>query len=128
MRIALADRYLEEGDLQAAFPHYQAVIEADPPAPAPELATAFARLGWIVYLGNGEVELATGMLDRALEVLPGDPVATYLKAQVRWCGAGDAQQAAELLQAVLSSPQLDDALRAQVEGELAAAEAGEPCP
>ncbi|NIQ59333.1 MAG: hypothetical protein GWN85_39510, partial [Gemmatimonadetes bacterium] len=61
MRFRLAERYFDAGDVQAAFPHYEAIIAGDPP---PELgAAALTRVAWIVWVGNGEVDLALGLLD-----------------------------------------------------------------
>lgn len=127
MRIALADRYFERGDYQAAFPHYRAVLEAEPAAPTILVATALTRLGWIVYAGNGEAELALGLLERALEVVPGDPSITYLKAIVLWCGQSQTAEAVDLMEQVLASPDLDDEEKATVEGDLNAARADLPC-
>lgn len=127
MRIALADRYFSRGDYQAAFPHYQAVLEADPAPPRIMLATALSRLGWIVYDGNGEVALALGLLDRALELRPGDPFATHLKALVLWCGAGQPGEAIRLFEEVLASTGIDEGARATVEADMAAVAAGQSC-
>lgn len=127
MRIALADRYFSRGDYQAAFPHYQAVLEADPP-PSPVLvAAALTRLAWIVYAGNGEAELALGLLDRALELRPGDPYPTYLKGLVLWCGTGQADEALGLLDQLLDAAELDEEARATVEADLAAIRQGRSC-
>lgn len=127
MRIALADRYFERGDYQAAFPHYRAVIEAEPAAPTILVATALTRLGWIVYAGNGEAELALGLFERALEVVPGDPSVTYLKAVVLWCGQGQTAEAVDLFEQVLASSELDEEEKATVEVDLDAARAERPC-
>jgi cytochrome c-type biogenesis protein CcmH len=125
MRLALAERYFEARRFDKAFVHYQAILESEPP---PALAAiALTRLGWMVYEGNGEVELATTLLDRALEAAPGDSTALYLKAQVRWCGAGDHDEAARLLREVLAGGDLDAEETTQVETDLAALEAGDPC-
>ena len=127
MRIALADRYFSRGDYQAAFPHYQAVLEIDPP-PSPILvAAALSRLGWIVYEGNGEVELALSLFDQALALRPDDPLTTYLKGLVLWCGVGQPAEAVGLLEKALSSTQIDEEARAMIEGELAAARDGGSC-
>lgn len=127
MRIALADRYFSRGDYQAAFPHYQAVLAADP-APSPTLvAAALTRLGWIVYQGNGEVDLAFGLFARALELSPDDPYIIYLTALVTWCGTGNVGGAKLLLEQVLASPTIDSEARAAVEADLAAAGEGETC-
>ena len=127
MRVALADRYFSRGDYQAAFPHYQAVLETEPP-PSPVLvATALGRLGWIVYRGNGEVDLALDLFDQALALRPGDAHTTYLKALVLWCGAGQPAEAVDLLEQVLSSPQVEEEAQADVEADLAGARQGESC-
>ncbi len=127
MRIALADRYFSRGDYQAAFPHYQAVLEVDPPPPPVLLGTALSRLGWMTYQGNGEFDLALGLFDRALQLRPGDPYPTYLKALVLWCGAGETDQAVRLLRDVLASGGIAQEVRATVEADLASAAGGEPC-
>ncbi|MGH8925592.1 MAG: tetratricopeptide repeat protein [Acidimicrobiia bacterium] len=127
MRIALADRYFGRGDYQMAFAHYRAVIEAESPPAGIFVATAYSRLGWMVYDGNGEVTLAVGLLDRALELVPGDPQITYIKAIVLWCGNGDSETAVGLLDQVLESPGLSEEDRPIVQSERVAAEQGQPC-
>lgn len=118
MRIALADRYFSRDEYQAAFPHYEAVLEADPPPPQALLATAMSRMGWMAYQGNDQVDLALGLFDRALELRPDDPYITYLKALVLWCGGGDGDQAVELLEEVLDSTEIEEEARATVEADL----------
>lgn len=125
MRFRLAERYFEQGDYQRAYPHYTAILDRSPP---PELAApSLTRLAWIVWSGNGEAELAVGLLDRALEARPGDPEALYVKAQVLWCGLSDSAPAVVLFEQVLSSPGLDQAVVEQVEADLALARTGGGC-
>jgi cytochrome c-type biogenesis protein CcmH len=126
MRLALANRYFEAGDYRAAFPHYEAVIEGEP-TPA-QAASALTRLGWMVFDGNGEVEVALDLLDQALAAAPADPFATYLKARVLWCGRSDNQGAVALLNQVLGQASLDPEVRTRVAADLDAAGAGETCP
>jgi cytochrome c-type biogenesis protein CcmH/NrfG len=126
MRLALAGRYFDERDYQRAFVHYQAVLDAEPSAA--EAGEALARLGWMVYEGNGEVELATSLLDRSLDVRPDDPLTVYLLARVTWCGAGDARAAVSLLERVLVMPGVEGEVAASVERDLAAAREGRSCP
>ena len=95
MRLALANRYFEERNYQKAFPHYQAVLDGTP-TPI-QAAEAYTRLGWMVYDGNGEVDLGLSLIDNALEIAPGDPFALYLKGRVLWCGQGDNEGAAVAL-------------------------------
>ena len=126
MRLALANRYFEERNYQKAFPHYQAVLDGSPtPIQASE---AYTKLGWMVYDGNGEVDLGLSLIDRALEISPADPFALYLKGRVLWCGRDDNDGAASLFTQVLDSSSLDDDVRGEVAADLAAASAGESCP
>jgi cytochrome c-type biogenesis protein CcmH len=125
MQLALANRYFEDRNYQKAFPHYQAVLDGSP-SPA-EAAEAYMRLGWMVYDGNGEVDLGLTLIDNALEIAPDDPFALYLKGRVMWCGQGDDEGATSVFNEVLASPGLDDQVRGQVEADLAAASSGGDC-
>ncbi|HEU4895790.1 MAG TPA: cytochrome c-type biogenesis protein, partial [Acidimicrobiia bacterium] len=91
MRLALAERYYEEGDFSSAFPHYLAVAES-PAASEPQAVTALIRLGWMAWQGNGEAETAIDLLDQALSIDSSSDTARYLKAQVLWCGSGQAEE------------------------------------
>lgn len=126
MRLALAERYYEEGDFQSAFPYYFDVASSDKATPA-QAATALTRLGWMTYAGNGEVDTALELLAQARELVPDDPFPLYLEGLVEWCGRGDAAAGAEAFRQVLRNDLGDDAVRRQVEADLAAAEAGEAC-
>ncbi|MCE2528143.1 MAG: tetratricopeptide repeat protein [Actinomycetia bacterium] len=121
MRLALAARYIQSGELSAAFPHYREVLERNPHPE--EEAEALSRLGWMAWAGSGETQLAIETLDRALEAGPEHPQALYFKAIVLWCGAGQAQQAVPLLGRVLEMLPSET----EVAAELAAARAGEEC-
>jgi cytochrome c-type biogenesis protein CcmH len=125
MRLALANRYFEERNYQKAFPHYQAILDGNPTTI--QAAEAYTRLGWMVYDGNGEVDLGLSLIDNALEIAPGDPFALYLKGRVLWCGRDDDEAAAVIFSEVLSSSGLDDGVRQQVKDDLAAASSGETC-
>jgi tetratricopeptide (TPR) repeat protein len=126
MRLALAERYYEEGDYRSAFPHYLAVAES-PQATDIEASAALTRLGWMAFEGNGEVETAIRLLDQALAVEPGSPVALYLKGRVQWCGAEDAEAAIVLFEEVLANPDLPQESRTEIESDLERATAGETC-
>jgi tetratricopeptide (TPR) repeat protein len=125
MRLALANRYFEERAYQKAFPHYQAILDGNPTAI--QAAEAYTRLGWMVYDGNGEIDLGLSLIDNALEVAPGDPYAFYLKGRVLWCGRDDNDRAAAIFTEVLLSSGIDDAVRQQVAEDLEAASSGETC-
>lgn len=126
MRLALAERYYEEGDFQSAFPHYFEVADS-PDATAPQTVTALIRLGWMTWQGNGEAGTAVDLFDQALSIEPDSDTARYLKAQVLWCGPGDVDQAASLLEEVLSDPELTGESRDVVQSDLDAIESGASC-
>ena len=98
-----------------------------PRATAPQAITALVRLGWMAWQGNGEVETALDLFDEALAIDSESDTARYLKAQVLWCGADDPDQAAGLLEEVLSDPALADESRQVIQSDLDAIEAGEDC-
>jgi cytochrome c-type biogenesis protein CcmH/NrfG len=126
MRLALAERYFDAGDYQAAFPHYLEVAE-DPEASDPEAITALVRLGWMAFDGNGEVETATRLIDEALAIDPGSQLALYVRARVLWCGSGDSEQAVATFEDLLDRPDLAEETREQVVSDLEAARRGESC-
>lgn len=125
MRLALAERHFAAGDHQAAFPHYLAVAESELSTDQ-QAATALTRLGWMAY-GNGEVGTALGLLEEAVGLVPGDPLALYLQGLVRWCGTDDAEAAVALFDQVLSGAQLDPEIREEVEAAATEARSGEAC-
>jgi cytochrome c-type biogenesis protein CcmH len=127
MRIALAERYFDEGDYRSAFPHYLVVAE-DPNATGAEAITALVRLGWMAYAGNGEVETATRLIDEALAIDPESSVARYVRARVVWCGTGDTEQAIETFDDLLADQGLASETRAQIEADLEVARGGGECP
>lgn len=126
MRLALAERYYAEGAYSAAFPHYLAVAESGTSSES-QLVTALIRLGWMAWDGNQEVTAALGMFDQALAVDPSSSTALYLKGQVLWCGAGDAQQAEALFEQVATQADLPEESLEMIEEDLAAIRNGEDC-
>jgi tetratricopeptide (TPR) repeat protein len=125
MRFALAERYFERGEFQRAFAHYETILAGDPTA---ELFTStMTRIAWITFVGNGEVDLALQVIDRAIEATPGSTEAIYVKGQILWCGAGNGPAASELFAQVLASDELDGGIRSQVEADFDLASNGEPC-
>ena len=126
MRLALAERYYEESDFRAAFPHYLAVAES-PNATEPQVVTALVRLGWMTWQGNAEAETAIDLFDQALAIDQDSTTARYLKAQVLWCGSGDTEEASILLEDVRTDPDVDDDVRRFVNADLEAIRSGEEC-
>lgn len=126
MRLALAERYYEEGNFQAAFPHYLEVAESADSTDS-QAVTALIRLGWMAWQGNGEATTAIDLFDEALAIDAGSDTARYLKAQVLWCGANELEQAAGLLEDVLSDPDLADESREVIQSDLDAIRSGASC-
>lgn len=77
MRIALAERYVEEGNSSKALEHYMIVIEIEP-----ENADALVRVGWLTSL-SGEPQLAEPFFERALVIEPDYPQAYWFLAIAR---------------------------------------------
>lgn len=126
MRLALAERYYEEGNFQAAFPHYLEVAESANSTDS-QAVTALIRLGWMAWQGNGEATTAIDLFDEALAIDAGSDTARYLKAQVLWCGTNELEQAAGLLEDVLSDPDLADESREVIQSDLDAIRSGASC-
>lgn len=126
MRLALAERYFSAGDYRAAFPHYLAVADSDT-STSSQVVEALTRLGWMAWDGNSELEAAIGMFDQALAIDSSSSTTRYLKGRVLWCGAGDAQKAAELFNQVLEGDGLPADSLAMVEADLEAVNRGESC-
>lgn len=125
MRFRLAERYFESQEFDLAFGHYRRIIESDP---EPDLASAaLTRVAWIVWIGNGLTDLALQTIDQALSAAPDNPEAAYVKAQILWCGRGDAEAALPLLEDVLTSAEIDDAVKDQVQTDLELARSGQSC-
>jgi cytochrome c-type biogenesis protein CcmH len=127
MRLALAERYFDAGDYRSAFPHYLVVAE-DPDATAAEAITALVRLSWMAFDGNGEVETATRLVEEALAIDPNSSVALYVKARVRWCGAGETDEAIAIFEGLLADTGLDQETKDRIDSDLELARGGEECP
>ena len=126
MRLALAERYFEEGNFSSAFPHYLDVAES-PNATDAQVIEALVRLGWMAWEGNQEAETALGLFDQALTIDSSATTAKFLKGQVLWCSAIDHDQAASLFSEILVDPDVSDSTKELVEGELNALESGAAC-
>ena len=114
-----------EPSMEEILASIRRIIESNP---APDLASAaLTRVAWIVWVGNGLTDLALQTVDQALAAAPGNTEATYVKAQILWCGLGDPEAATPLLEEVLASDRLDADVRAQVVTDVQAASSGEQC-
>lgn len=125
MRFRLAERYFAEGNYEKAFDQYDVIIRSDP---APDIAAvSLTRVAWMVWLQTGDPSLPLELVDRSLSLVSPNPEASYVKAQLLWCGRGDAAAGAELMRQVLDGGGLPAEVIAQIEADLAAAAAGETC-
>ena len=125
MRLALADRYRDEGNYRAAFPHYLAVAEVET-STAGQRVAALSGLAWMTWDGNGEAETALGLLDRALEIQPGSVPVRFLEARILRC-SGTMDGSEQVLSDLLDEPGLTEEWRSAVTDELTAVGAGEAC-
>jgi cytochrome c-type biogenesis protein CcmH/NrfG len=114
MRLALARRYVEAGEFSSALPHYMYILERGPNA------EALMYVGWMTYLSD---DAATGalLLERSLELDPGDVLAKWFLANIRYYGLADAAAAIPLLKAVIASGQAPPDIVAEAERMIAEA-------
>lgn len=106
MRIALAERYVEEGNISKAVEHYMIVLEQEP-----ENAAALARVGWLTFV-SGEAELAEPFVVRALVIEPDYPQAYWFLANIRF-ELGDMAGVVEPLELLLAYESVPTDVRAE---------------
>lgn len=109
MRLALADRYTEEGRYDLALVHYGKALEQDPGNPA-----ATARLGWLM-LQIGEPAEANRLVDQALAADPELLDALWFKANILLYGLDDQAGAIGVLDTMRKRTDLATEVRDQVE-------------
>ena len=81
MRLALVERYLRDGQLEAAQRHAEeAAVRA---VEIPDRARALRYLGWTTAL-LGEAETGEGLLVQSLALEPADPDGLYFLGRVRF--------------------------------------------
>lgn len=111
MRLALARRYFDAGDLSQALPHYLTILEQDPTN-----AEANANLGWMTFVSDSEQsETAAAFLDRALATAPGYVQATFYLANVRLYGLEDVGGAKQLIEELLQIEDIPDDVAAAID-------------
>lgn len=117
MRLALADRYFNDGDFSSALGHYLTVLDLEPANPR-----ALASIGWMTYL-SGEPEIGARYVEQALAVDDEFPQAHYFLGAIRLLGLGDAAGAIGPLERVLTFDGVPAEVRSQTEQLLAEARA-----
>lgn len=110
MRLRLAHRYLDDGQLRKAFEHYMAILDQQP---HPE---AMSHLAWIVF-NDGDTDLALELLEASRTRAPDDAETLWFLANVHLYGRDDPGAALPLLADLVTREDLASQ-RAQVEQAL----------
>jgi len=115
MRLALANRYVEEGDYGAAARHYTVALDQQP-----DNVEALAHFGWL-FLQLDEVTEAVRYVDQALELDPAHQEALWFRANIELYGRSDPAAALAVLAELQQRDDLEPPVRAQVDDLVAAA-------
>ncbi|MBW0114111.1 tetratricopeptide repeat protein [Pseudonocardia abyssalis] len=115
MRLALADRYVAQGDYAKAMGHYLDGLRREPGN-----ASGLARLGWLLFQID-QPQDALESVDQALAIDPNLDEALWYRANIQLDGLNDPVGALTTL-LVLDNRPLDAALAAQVDELTAQAE------
>ena len=117
MRLALADRYFDEGAFSDGLPHYLAALEGE--LDSVRRSRALARIGWMTFV-SGRSDVAAEFLEDAIAT-----DASYEEAHfflgLLLLREGDPQSALVELEPLLDSPDLPKDLRVQLEAAITAA-------
>jgi cytochrome c-type biogenesis protein CcmH/NrfF len=108
MRLALAQLYMQRGDVQNAVVHFGEVLERER---NPE---ALAWLGYISFQVD-ELDTARNYLTEALELEPDYPQAEWWLANLLFYGYETPEQAVPHLEAVLAATDLPDDVRIEAQ-------------
>lgn len=109
MRLAMANRYVEEGDYGAAARHYTVALEQQP-----DNVEALAHFSWLL-LQLDEVSEALRYVDRALALDPEHQEALWFKANIELYGKSDPDAALAVLEQLQQRDDLEDTVRDQVD-------------
>jgi cytochrome c-type biogenesis protein CcmH/NrfG len=120
MRLALAERYLGDGNFQKASEHAHVALQQNPGAT--DKARALRDLGWATALMDKPTEGAD-LLQQSLQLEPSDQNTMFFLAKVRLDGLHDAPGAITLLQQLLGTDITDPDVKKTVEDTLAQARA-----
>ncbi len=120
MRLALAGRYFETGDQQAAFRWYDEVLQSEPTEA--EASEALGRIGWLVFV-SGDTALAEQSLTRALELAPANLDAAFFLGRL-YADTDRPAEAIDVWSAIADDPSLPDNVREVARDAIAAVEEG----
>ena len=107
MRLRLAHRYLDDGELDRAVEHYLEVLNRE------DNPEAMAHLGWILFL-DGRADLAAPLLAESRQLDPQDLEARWFQANLLLYGQDDPGAALPLLEGLLAAGDLGDDQRGEV--------------
>ncbi|MFT3853671.1 MAG: cytochrome c-type biogenesis protein CcmH [Ilumatobacteraceae bacterium] len=105
MRLALVERYLNEGKIDDALRHTQAAIDSG--GTDQELEKAFRLHGWVLAL-SGSPTLGADYLRAALTLSPDDRDAMYFLARVELSGLSDPDAAEAVLDKLRATDLTDE--------------------
>ncbi|SSC22231.1 Tetratricopeptide repeat-containing protein, partial [Klenkia terrae] len=117
MRLALAHRYLDEGDYLAAARHYLVALDREP-----RNVEAQSHYGWLL-MQAGEPDQALEYVDRALAQDPRAVEALWFRANIALYGLSDPAGALTVLEQLQQRTDIEPATRSQVETLIAEARA-----
>ncbi len=109
MRLALAQRYLDEGEYLNAARHYLVALDQEP-----RNVEAQAHYGWLL-LQLDEPEQAMEYVDGALAQDPRSVEGLWFKANIAFFGLSDPTAASAVLEQLRQRPDLTPEVRNQVE-------------
>lgn len=122
VRLALADRYLSQGDRKAALEHYLVVAAGD--ASPQQKSRALARVGYLSY-ATGQYEAARDTLLESLSLNEDNTEAMLYLGYVLLNGLGDEAGAITYFERVVADPAMPPEVVEAVSGIIADARRGE---
>jgi tetratricopeptide (TPR) repeat protein len=120
MRLALAERYIADDQLDKALGHIRIALAGNPTTA--DRARALRDLGWATHLQGNSADGAKS-LQQSLQLVPDDPNTQYWLAAVDMDGLHDPKAAITLLEQLVQSQQNDPEALQNVQARLNQAKA-----
>ena len=109
MRLALAERYMEQGSYDKAAEHYNTALKQQPKNPK-----VLAQAGRFLLV-TGKPAAAKHYVQQALRIDPSSADALLLRAEILVRNGSDLGQARTMLRELTARPELDEDLRRRAE-------------
>lgn len=109
MRLALAERYVEQAQYDKAAEHYGLALKQ-----APNNPTVRAGAAWLLFK-TGDTDAALRFLDETLNIAPASPDVLCAKARILLDGRRDPRGALDILQRLAARSDLSPERRAEVD-------------